>query len=249
VHSTALWHLKQGPRLDALAALCFGIDRTSPIALVVAANAASLRGEHREALAYLSKSTALAPRYVYAHNLAGHEHLATGDAERARTCFRTALRHDPRHYNALFGYGCAYLREERPALAEAYFRRALSINAASAVMHTYLATALNTQGRHSDALACLAKALQLSPGLPQALYQRAQVHLAAGDLPAAEAALLAVYEAAPREPTVLVQLGKVCKSLDKKAEAVSGSAVQRCWGQQCGRLPAASASAIATDMC
>jgi anaphase-promoting complex subunit 3 len=223
-HSTALWHTRSEPALDALAAACLAADRHSPVSLVVAANALSLRRDHAGALAYLGRACAVAPRYAYAHTLAGHERLALGDADGAKASFRAALRHDARHYNALFGVGAAFVREEKFAAAEVYFRKALAVNPASPALLCYLAMALNAQKRHADALATLDRAAALAPALPQVAYQRAAVHLAVDDLARAEAELRKVLEAAPAEPTTLVLLGKVCKGLGKTAEAVSGDA-------------------------
>ena len=225
-HSTALWHLRAEAPLDALAAACLAADCHSPTTLVVAANALSLRRDHAGALAYLQRACAIAPRYAYAHTLAGHEQLALGDLDAAKTSFRTALRYDSRHYNALFGYGAAAVREEKFAPAEVYFRKALEVNSRSAVLHCHLAMALTAQGRHSEALAVLDRAASIAPGLAQVAYQKASVFLATGELTSAEAELRKVLEQAPREPTVLVQIGKVCKSLDKKAEAVRYAVAQ-----------------------
>jgi tetratricopeptide (TPR) repeat protein len=221
VHSTVLWQLKQGHKLEALAAACFATDRKNPVSLVVAANSASLKRDHAGALQYLARAISVDPTYTYAHTLAGHEHLTLGDLERAKVSFRAALRYDPRHYNALYGFGSAFLREEKLALAEQYFMAAMAINRTSAWLHCSLGQTLSAQKRYSEALQALNTASALSPGLTQASYQRALVYLAMGDDASAERALLAVLELAPKEPTVLIQLGKVCKAQGKKQEALS----------------------------
>ncbi len=40
------------------------------------------------------------PAFTYAYTLAGHEYLANEDFQRGLEAYRTALRLDPRHYNA-----------------------------------------------------------------------------------------------------------------------------------------------------
>ena len=42
--------------------------------------------------------------------------------------YRHAMRLDGRHYNAWYGLGAIYYRQEKYALAEYHFQRALSMN-------------------------------------------------------------------------------------------------------------------------
>lgn len=46
----------------------------------------------------------------------------------AVACYRMAIRTDRRHYNAWYGLGSIYHRQEKYDMAEYHFRRALSIN-------------------------------------------------------------------------------------------------------------------------
>lgn len=46
----------------------------------------------------------------------------------AVACFRMAIRTDRRHYNAWYGLGSIYHRQEKYDMAEYHFRRALRIN-------------------------------------------------------------------------------------------------------------------------
>jgi anaphase-promoting complex subunit 3 len=52
--------------------------------------------------------------------------------------FRSALLLNDRHYNAWYGLGSIYFRQERFELAEYHFRRALQINGESSVLHCYM---------------------------------------------------------------------------------------------------------------
>lgn len=60
------------------------------------------------------------------------------DMEKATESFRQALLYSDRHYNAWYGLGTIYYRQEKYELAECHFRRALAINPASSVLHCYL---------------------------------------------------------------------------------------------------------------
>lgn len=76
--------------------------------------------------------------FTYAFTLAGHEHYANDDLEEALQCYRNAIRVDSRHYNAWYGLGTVYYRQEKYELAEYHFRRALQINPRSSVLYCYL---------------------------------------------------------------------------------------------------------------
>ena len=47
----------------------------------------------------------------YAHTLLGHEYISNEDFSKALECFRSAVHHDPRHYNAWYGLGTIYYRQ------------------------------------------------------------------------------------------------------------------------------------------
>jgi tetratricopeptide (TPR) repeat protein len=56
--------------------------------------------EHETALRYFQRALQLDPTLPYAYTLAGHEYFANEDFEKGVTCYRNAIRIDPRHYNA-----------------------------------------------------------------------------------------------------------------------------------------------------
>ena len=65
-------------------------------------------------------------------------------------CFRTAILHDDRHYNAWYGLGTIYYRQEKYDLAEFHFRKALSINNCSSVLKCFLGMVLQAQANFQD---------------------------------------------------------------------------------------------------
>ncbi len=58
--------------------------------------------------------------------------------EKAITSFRQAIYINDRHYNAWYGLGCIYYRQERYEMSEYHFRKAREINARSSVLDCYL---------------------------------------------------------------------------------------------------------------
>ncbi|KAJ2777014.1 anaphase-promoting complex subunit cdc27 [Coemansia interrupta] len=147
MYSTLLWHMKKEEALAQLAHTMVSIGRNwSPEAWIAVANCFSLDGEHTSAVKSLGRSiqlfksahggTTIIPRsesggisgLAYAHTLVGHESVASDDLDRAQQAFRTAIRIDPRHYNAWYGMGMVYLRLGKLDLAEYHFGRALALN-------------------------------------------------------------------------------------------------------------------------
>jgi anaphase-promoting complex subunit 3 len=110
----------------------------------VMGNCFSLQKDHESALKFFQRALQLDSHFTYAHTLCGHEHVAMEDFEEGLTCYRNAIRMDPRHYNAWYGLGTIYFRQEKYKLAEFHFRRALHINSRSSVLHCYLGMALHT---------------------------------------------------------------------------------------------------------
>jgi anaphase-promoting complex subunit 3 len=182
LYSTVLWHLRDRDALQALAHSTVRLHGHAPISLCVVANSCSLRNDHETALKYLAAATAKDPSYVYAHTLAGHEALAIGDFDQAIQNFRQALKIDSRHYNALYGLGTVFLKQECLDVAESHFLKALELNKYSAVLFCYLGMVQHGLKRFESAIDTLNKASELDPANPQAMYQRALVYISVGKL-------------------------------------------------------------------
>ena len=53
-------------------------------------------------------------------------------------CYRSAIRIDERHYNAWYGLGNIYYRQEKYDFSEHHLRKALAINPCSSPLYCYL---------------------------------------------------------------------------------------------------------------
>lgn len=220
VYSTVLWHCKREVELAQLAQQASSLDRQSPYAWCVLGNCFSLQKEHETALRYFQRALQLDPTLPYAYTLAGHEYFANEDFEKGITCYRNAIRIDPRHYNAWFGMGHIYYRQEKYGMAEYHFRRALSINDRSSVLRCYLGMALHKLKRNSEALDMLGQAISSDPRNPLAKFERATVLMAEDRYRDALQELHALKDIAPREASVLFQMGKIYKKLEMLDEAM-----------------------------
>lgn len=122
------------------------LDKFAPETWCVIGNCFSLQKEPDVAIRYFQRALQLDSSFTYAHTLCGHELVSNEDLEKAVKSFRTAIFHDDRHYNAWYGLGSIYYRQEKYELAEYHFRKALSINSASSVLKCFLSIVLLAQG-------------------------------------------------------------------------------------------------------
>ena len=213
VYSTVLWHMKRELELSALAQEAIALDRESPAAWCIMGNCFSLQKEHESALRFFQRALQLDNTLPYAYTLCGHEYFANEDFEKGITCYRTAIRIDPRHYNAWFGMGDIYYRQEKYGMAEYHFRRAHVINGRSSVLRCYSGMSLHKLKRSAEALQVLGEAILADPRNPLARFERAGVLAADGRLEEALVELQALHDVAPREASVLFHMGKVFKRL------------------------------------
>lgn len=122
------------------------IDRFAPETWCVVSNCFSLQRDPEMAVKFFERALQVNPRFTYAHTLCGHEHVSNEDLDKGTECFRRAIAIDSRHYNAWYGLGAVYYRQERLDLAEYHFRKALSICPVSSVLHCFLSMVLHAHG-------------------------------------------------------------------------------------------------------
>lgn len=72
-----------------------------------------------------------------------YRYVALEDYENGFKSYQNALRIDSRHYNAWYGIGMIYLRQEKFEFSEHHFRMGHQINPFSSVIMSYLGTALH----------------------------------------------------------------------------------------------------------
>ena len=168
----------------------------------------------------LTLRTATPPAASYAYTLSGHEYSANDDFEKAMACYRSAIRIDERHYNAWYGLGNIYYRQEKYDFSEHHLRKALGINPCSSPLYCYLGMALHANQKTMQALEMLSNAITIDPKNPLARFQKAQVLLSTDQNELALAELKQLVEMAPKEGSVYFVLGKVYKKLGDQSKAM-----------------------------
>ena len=220
VHSTILWHLKREVPLCYLAKRALDFERCSAHACCVVGNCFSLQKEHDTALKFFQRAIQLQPDFAYAHTLSGHEYSANDDFEKAMACYRNAIRYDDRHYNAWYGLGNIYYRQEKYEYAEHHLGKALKINPSSSPLYCYLGMALHANQKTQKALEMLSMAISIDQYNPLARFQKAHVLISLEEYEAALTELTQLVEMAPKEGTVFFSLGKVYKKLGQNSQAM-----------------------------
>lgn len=123
------------------------------------------------------------------------------------------------------------MRQEKFALAEYHYRRALQINPQNPVLYCQLGNVLHKNAKFDEALAMLRSAAEKTPANPQVQYTRAEIldSLAGiamdeweqrAKLEEALVELEAVRSAVPKEAQIHYKLGAICKKLGRKDEAL-----------------------------
>ena len=98
-YSTLLYYLHRSVQLSFLSQELLAIDSHAPQAWIAAGNCFSLQKERSQALSCFRRAAQLDVRCAYAYTLSGHETM-DDDLDKAIAYFQSALRADPRHYNA-----------------------------------------------------------------------------------------------------------------------------------------------------
>jgi anaphase-promoting complex subunit 3 len=128
--------------------------------------------------------------------------------DKASEMFKRALSLDSRHYNAWWGLGNLYLRQEEFKNAKYHFQKAVHINRGNAVLRISLSQACVELKEPAIALELLDAAAQMSHGGAAASYHKGCVLVSMDRIPEAIEVLQRAQDLAPREPCVKYQLGK-----------------------------------------
>ena len=208
-YSTALWHLGQEVQLSSLAQDLQRIDKRSPVTWCATGNCFSHQKEHENAIKFFQRAVQLSSNFAYAYTLLGHEYVMIEELEKAITCFRTAVRIDPRHYNAWYGIGLTYYKQERYQLAAIYYNKALAINQLSPILMCHVAVVQKATNNIEGALDTLNRAIALAPKNALCKFERASILDWAGRSQDALEELMELKQIVPKESSVYFLIGKV----------------------------------------
>lgn len=147
------------------------------------------------------------------------QHLNGGRWPLARRRLEQILCSDPSHAVALYLLGVGEFREGHCCEAESLFRRVLATDRAPPQVSLYLASALQAQGRHSEAITCLERALTGTPDSLELHLGLAQAFEAAGSFDRAIASYRAVLGLNPDHPQARLKLAALLTRMVRSLEA------------------------------
>lgn len=226
VYSTLLWHLQQNVQLSFLAQELLNIDPRSSQAWIAVGNLFSLQKERSQALTCFRRAAQMDPTCAYAYTLGGHESI-DDDLDKAINFFQTALRADPRHYNAWYGLGTCYLRMSKIRLAEYHYRKAVEIHPNNAVLLGCVGMAVERRGDRDAALALFDRAEKLAPDNALVRYRRAKILISMKRYQFAIRDLEILRDSSPDESNVVFQLAKVYRLVGNEVKSAQLLAVAR----------------------
>jgi predicted CXXCH cytochrome family protein len=163
---------------------------------------------------YVSEQAAMADMPSSHLNL-GALYADLGEAERAESEYRTALRLDPFFLPASFNLASLYNATGRNREAEQVLREALQRAPREGELHYSLGLLLAEEGRLQDASDALGRAASLLPGNSRVHYNHGLALTQLGRLAQAEEALREAVRLAPSDPQILYALASVYAAEEK----------------------------------
>jgi anaphase-promoting complex subunit 3 len=213
IYSTDLWHLQKETQLSVLAQDLMQHQKTSAVTWCVAGNCFSALKEHDTAIKFFNRAIQTNPDFAYAYTLLGHELVLTEELEKALSSYRKAILKDSRHYNAWYGIGTIYSKQERFQLAEVHYRHSLKINPKNSVILVHIGVMQFYLNKREQALQTLLDAIQIDPKNPLCKFHHASINFKMGKFQEALGELEELKQLVPKESVVYYLIGKIHKQL------------------------------------
>jgi len=135
--------------------------------------------------------------------------VAIEELDRALKCFRTAIRIHPRHYNAWYGLGMIYYKQERYQRAENYYKKALAIHPHNSILHCHLGVVQHALNKPEKSLSSFSRGLRENPSDPLCKFHRASVLFALNRLDDSLKELEELKHIVPKESLVYFLIAKI----------------------------------------
>ncbi|KAK0197270.1 hypothetical protein F5146DRAFT_1014772 [Armillaria mellea] len=226
LYSTLLWYLQSHVELSFLAQELLNINPRSAQAWIAIGNLFSLQKDRPQALTCFKRASQMDPSCAYAFTLSGHESIDE-DVDKAINFFQSALRVDPRHYNAWYGLGSCYLRMSKIRLAEYHYRKANAIHPNNAVLLGCVGMAVERRGDRKTALQIFNEAIDISPENALVRYRRAKILISMKKYERAIEDLEYLRKSTPEESNVVFQLARAYRLVGDEVKSAQLLAVVR----------------------
>lgn len=217
----SLLHLGDLDRSETCLQKALGPGDGDPELLLLIAKIHHYRGNVQHQIFWLTKARERDtdnPRIAFQLAVAS---MDIGDREQAEEILNGIVRDHPDHIHARRALADLCVSQGRLAEAEGQLREALRVRSDIPLLFTELGHVLNHQGKHTDALTCFFRALDLNTGNPDRYYDIGDTYLALNEPSEAVPYLRRAEEANPFNPAVQSDLALAYFRLGRYREAAA----------------------------
>ena len=150
-------------------------------------------------------------------------HHQAGNLDAAEPIYRSILREQPGHADALYLLGTLCFQRGSLGSAALFLRKALAAKPDHAEAHSNLGLVLQAQGKLAEAVGCYEKALALKPDYVDASFNLANARREMGDIALAEQGYRGVLKRRPDFAQAHDNLGITLRELGRLEEALASS--------------------------
>ncbi|KAI7955864.1 hypothetical protein MJO29_007263 [Puccinia striiformis f. sp. tritici] len=222
IYSTLLWHLRKTTDLSYLSQELQMIDPLAWETWIATGNLFSRMDDHPKALKCFQRATQLSKTESYPYTLSGHESLMLSEYSRSLVFFRESIRRNSRNnYNAYFGLGEVFFKQDRFRLALFFFNHARQINPSNPLILAGVAKVYQANFDLHNALDVFNQAIRIGHNwVASVRFSRAKILFELGQLDEAKEDLIKLIDLVPTEFNVRFLLGKIYSKLNDKKLAI-----------------------------
>ncbi|PLW31924.1 hypothetical protein PCANC_19175 [Puccinia coronata f. sp. avenae] len=222
IYSTLLWHLRKTTMLSYLSQELQLIDREASETWIAMGNLFSRLSDHGNALKCFQRATQLRKGCSYGYTLSGHESLMLAEYARSLVFFRESIRRNLRaNYNAFFGLGECFFKQDRFCLALFFFNHAHKINPYNPLILAAVAKVYQAVGDLNPALHFFSQAVHVAhSSVASVRFSRAKILFELGEFEESKTELEKLVDMVPTEFNVQFLLGMIYMQLGQKNLAI-----------------------------
>ncbi|PLW25595.1 hypothetical protein PCASD_25648 [Puccinia coronata f. sp. avenae] len=222
IYSTLLCHLRKTTTLSYLLQELQLIDGEASETWIATGNLFSRLSDHGNALKCFQRATQLRKGCSYWYTLSGHKSLMLAEYARSLVFFRDSIRRNSRaNYNAFFGRGVCFFKQDCFCLALFFFNHAHEINPYNPLILAAVAKVYQAVGDLNPALHFFSQAVNVAhSSVASVRFSRAKILFELGEFEESKTELEKLVDMVPTEFNVRFLLGKIYMQLRQKNLAI-----------------------------
>jgi len=180
-YSNILYVKEKRAELSHLAHMTSKVSKFKPETCCIVGNYYSLIGKHERAITYFQRALRLAPDFLSAWTLMGHEYVELHNTAAAVSCYREAISVSDSDFRAWYGLGQTYEMLHLYQYALYYFRKATALRPSDPRMWSAVASCLSRLGNTLDAIGAYERAADCNDTEGIAVRELARLHKSTGN--------------------------------------------------------------------